>query len=739
MISLPAFMHSTAGATTPVRPPGELRFDPAPPTPPDQTIDWLTKQAADALARCDEASFNFWKAGLRSVAQWVMHQNNRSFNTLEERYLRSAPLERTLIRPLLVMQNDLLSQWNLYHLAIRNWEYVAPVPCPPATAPGQVLLVPLPDQPTLQQRTSQSDGDFKFVQGTQFGTLSVNLAADSGISCTYTGGVSTRLPLVPLAPGGVSMAPDTPPGGAPPANPGGTSIVPNTPAAGGTPDSPTTTAPPGASSPAGTQTATTPQSPGGNNTDTSPPAPGSAQDLLNQEVADIFFPPRSSPRSPPRSSPRPVVLLPPGSSPPPPGPATSDDPSTWSTAPPGGHPPDAVQPDGTYVSPETIEWFRNELDKLPRQSGQAAPTPPDQKAPKSTSPAPSSSPESSAPPSATARPQGREPSLVASQLLADILSGKDVTLFGSPPMTEKNPEAATSDKPGSSAELPAGAPTWIGPVPSGTFTPKITSRPETLGDSMPPPPAGTPAPLTDTPPASTAPMGAPSAPSPVASVPDTGAQQEIQVTVYFKPKLADLPQGEIPKTTEGHIAGLFVEAPALPGPPGSAPTQAMQNTGASSGVWRCRDDGSWSCTMGESLARPSGDAGTNLGLSNTKKGLNSHYQIDVPVSQTAGGVIETTGSKTEPNLTAPAGLNVTGQTFAVGPRTFTRLSFAQPFGLGIDPNAHFQQRFGEKYKIDFCYDEAPMGPHAIASSVLNSELPAAAIKLRLSSRPRSSK
>ena len=89
-----------------------------------------------------------------------------------------------------------------------------------------------------------------------------------------------------------------------------------------------------------------------------------------------------------------------------------------------------------------------------------------------------------------------------------------------------------------------------------------------------------------------------------------------------------------------------------------------------------------------------------------------------------------------PDLTAPAGLYVTAQPFRVGERTFTRLSFAQPFVLSVKPDLLFQQRFGDKFKIDFCFDEAPMGAHGVASGILDSELPAASINLSLSIRPR---
>jgi hypothetical protein len=394
-----------------------------------------------------------------------------------------------------------------------------------------------------------------------------------------------------------------------------------------------------------------------------------------------------------------------------------------------------VQPDGTYVSPETIDWLKNELDQLieknrQRQAGRAD----------SATPAATDKPATTAEPTGTPSWIGTVPSTSFTPKItyeSELLPGSAPPAPTVPTPPSSAPAGAdapaATDKPATTAE-PAGTPTWIGPVRSSPFKPKVTFESDLPGGAPPastgtPPTSTSPPPAsTSTPPASSPPGATASTPAPVGSAPTPGAPQEIQITIHFKLNVANLPQAEVPKTAEGHIAGLLVDVPALPGKAGTTAARTAQDIGAGQDALRCRAGTDGLCTVSQKLGGQVAP-GTVAGS----------YRIDVPVSQTAGGVIETTGSKTEPNLTGPPGLNVVGQTFAVGPRSFTRVSFAQPFGLSVDPQAFFHARFGDTYKIDFCFDEAPAGAHAIASSVLNSELPAAAIKLPLSFPSRSSR
>ncbi len=531
----------------------------------------------------------------------------------------------------------------------------------PATEDKQVgTLVPLPDQPALQPRSYDTGGNWRFVIGDEcsanpapaFCALpfspSVNLASDSGVSCTYADGTPARLPLTPVSNGSQQAA----------ASP----QLPASPSAGSTPR------------------------------DSSPRELSEAEQA--NALADIFF-------SAGPGSGAGWVMLPPGSTPPPSGPANSDDPSTWASAPPGGIPADALQSDGTYVSPATVDWLKTELDRLLEASRQRTAGKADAGTAESTPPAPA------------------------------------VPASGPPP--------AAADKPATTAGPPAGGPVWIGPVPNSSYTPgissKMTSDPPPAGASpssttapsstpadTPSAPANPPPVSTTTSPSSTPPDTPRSSTDPNAPVPDD--PQEIRVTIHFKLNVAALPQTEPPKTVEGSIAGLLVDVPALPGPPGTTRTRAAETVGAGQPALRCRNDGSGKCTATQRSGPPGNAPG-----SGTRPSLK-HYRIDVPIMQTAGGVIETTGNKAAPDLTAPAGLYVTAQPFQVGERTFTRLGFAQPFGLSVRPDQLFQQRFGDKYKIDFCFDEAPMGAHGVASDILDSELPAASIKLSLSIRPR---
>jgi hypothetical protein len=273
---------------------------------------------------------------------------------------------------------------------------------------------------------------------------------------------------------------------------------------------------------------------------------------------------------------------------------------------------------------------------------------------------------------------------------------------------------------------------------------------------------------------------------------------QIQVTIHFKANMAELKDGQtaIAPTLETNLSKVLSDAPALPGPAGTQPTQTARNAGAANDPSSCKSGADGTCTTtvsypyldppvipggptgflrlrprdqctdapdgactmtGDGLSRacipqPGGGCGglppadgrgrmyyPYMGDKSYTKPLDFKLNIDVPVSQTSGGVIETTGGNTKPDLTlpagTPAGVNVTGTPFTSGDgKTYVRLAFSQPFGLNFPFDQTFQQRFGDKYKIDVCFDEAPMGAHAIASSVLNSELPAAAIRLRVSAR-----
>lgn len=193
--------QSTARATTPVRPSDTgLVLNPAPTEWPEDIIDRFNKQAADALARCDEASFNFWKAALLAMAQWV-----RNAHGLSER-----------VGPTYSLTQD----WARYAQEVSEWQFVRGPKCPGmASGTGQATLVPLPEQPTLQPRTFQGDGNYNFVQG----LVGANVSVDSQADCEFSAATPALTVLFPVDQLGypmlpISDAPTTP--GDPPSNTG---------------------------------------------------------------------------------------------------------------------------------------------------------------------------------------------------------------------------------------------------------------------------------------------------------------------------------------------------------------------------------------------------------------------------------------------------------------------------------------------------------------------------------------
>ena len=110
------------------------------------------------------------------------------------------------------------------------------------------------------------------------------------------------------------------------------------------------------------------------------------------------------------------------------------------------------------------------------------------------------------------------------------------------------------------------------------------------------------------------------------------------------------------------------------------------------------------------------------------------YRVDYDLPQTSGGVAETTGRPTEPDVTTgtPGGAKVIREAFKIGERTFVRLAYEQPHGLDHDFAEQFKPIFGDKYEEDDCRDKQPgpplgMEPRSYGS--LNRELPETTIKL----------
>ena len=97
-----------------------------------------------------------------------------------------------------------------------------------------------------------------------------------------------------------------------------------------------------------------------------------------------------------------------------------------------------------------------------------------------------------------------------------------------------------------------------------------------------------------------------------------------------------------------------------------------------------------------------------------------NYRIDYDLPQTSGGVAETTGKPTEPDVKTgtPESAQVTYEEFKIGDRTFVRLVYEQPYGENHDFDEQFKPIFGESYEQDDCRDKQPgaplgMEPHSL--------------------------
>ena len=201
-----------AVATTPVRPSDTgLLISPPPPEWPEDIIDRFSKLAADALANCNEPVFNFWRAALRSMVSWVKRHHASNW--------------------------PLFPDWQRYLDEVISWQFVRPPACPPAAAgTGQALLVPLPEQPALQPRTFQGDGNFNFVHG----MIGTNVSTDNQSDCEFSTATPALTVLLPVDASGNPLLPlrDAP------ASPGGPVTASNPPSGSEAPTAAPTTAKP---------------------------------------------------------------------------------------------------------------------------------------------------------------------------------------------------------------------------------------------------------------------------------------------------------------------------------------------------------------------------------------------------------------------------------------------------------------------------------------------------------------
>jgi hypothetical protein len=333
---------------------------------------------------------------------------------------------------------------------------------------------------------------------------------------------------------------------------------------------------------------------------------------------------------------------------------------------------------------------------------------------------PGSATTSAARPPASDTSSPRTPERRATPTTTDLPSSPRTT-----PTPLTTPTAATT---------PTGTPatpstTTPGQTPSST-TPE-TPRTPTTADTTPRTTAETPPPRTpETPPTTTAetppPITTPETP------PSTTTTETPTDTLIVKANRKALEGMAIAQETAGQNVQTAKLLPKKPDHPRPGETKTARDTGFDKPPVQCTTGASGECRA----AIPQDDREVyNLPVLVGRP--KQTYRMDVDIRQASGGVIETTGQRTKPDLTGtPRGVDVSGSDFKIGNRTFTRVQSYVDEGAIFSLQAKFAR--GANFELDHCRDKefrchdlqpSPSGMQPIAFSATNNDLPSAIVKL----------
>ena len=254
-------------------------------------------------------------------------------------------------------------------------------------------------------------------------------------------------------------------------------------------------------------------------------------------------------------------------------------------------------------------------------------------------------------------------------------------------------------------------------------TPQASKTPET-----PTAPADTPKTPTvppDTPPVTTsdAPPVTTTDTPPVAT---TDTPTEIPDTVFVKATEAVLEGQPAGQPVPGQVVKLLpVEKPGLPG---DQPSRAAQDTGFDKSPVQCTTEANGECRA--ALAR--GERQVYKLPTRGSSTAKQSYRVDVSLQQVSGGVLETTGARTKPDLlNTPVGARVVGGDIKIGDRTFLRVRAYADAGAVLS----LREKFGRdaaKYDEDICRDKQPgppLGLQPSSFSAISRDLPEASLRL----------
>jgi hypothetical protein len=211
----------------------------------------------------------------------------------------------------------------------------------------------------------------------------------------------------------------------------------------------------------------------------------------------------------------------------------------------------------------------------------------------------------------------------------------------------------------------------------------------------------------------------PETPTPTALPDQPQTTERIPDNIFVKASETALEGGQSGQPIEGQVVKLFSkEKPALPG------TRTADDSGFDKGPVECTTGRDGACKM----QVPAEDRAV-YGLAG---GAPKNYRLDFNTPQQSGGVIETTGMKTKPDLSRlPRGVEATVGEFAIGNRTFMRLSFRSAAGAAA-ATQQLSRAFGDKYWEDDCRTKKPGPPDGSqpsSFSALNNDLPALTVEL----------
>ena len=295
---------------------------------------------------------------------------------------------------------------------------------------------------------------------------------------------------------------------------------------------------------------------------------------------------------------------------------------------------------------------------------------------------------------------------------------------GEPITPGDGPKIATGNPPGpvpiTPRSTPSGTPIVpeqpkaLGPPSSTPETPKTlqtTNKPE-IPTKTPEPPRTT--------------NGPPPPDKPVATTntPPTNTPSNIPDTIFVKAKESVLEGGQTGNPIKGQVVKLF--PPSKPPLPGSGGTKTAEDNGFDKPPAQCTTGSDGTCKI--DVAK---DERPIYRLPDGRP--NRNYRLDYNLPSYSGGVVETTGKESKPDLTGlPNGANAIGSNIVIGNRTFMRLSLYQPFNTKFNGPGYFTPILDGNYQEDFCRDKQPgppLGMQPNSFSALNHALPEAILRL----------